>query len=69
MSYALGKTPLSVRMDRYLDEFCPFMGITPTYIPIHPTELAKLNDKASFSGVYRSLQMLPLGSRTPYGPA
>ena len=63
MKYTLGKTPLAVRMDRYLDEYCPWLGIEPKYIPIHPKEFDKLLESASFSGIYRGLQMLPLGVR------
>lgn len=63
MKYPLGKTPLSVRMDRYLDEFCDFYGVEPKYIPIHPKEYRALLDSPKFSGVYRELQILPLGTR------
>ena len=63
MNYGLGKTPLTVRMDRYLDEFCPFYGVEPKYIPIHPTEYFALLENPKFSGVHRGLQILPLGLR------
>jgi len=63
MRYPQGKTPLTVRMDRYLDEFCPWVGREPKYIPIHPKEYMQLLESAKFSGVYRGLQILPLGVR------
>ena len=57
-AYAMGKTPLNVRMDRYILWFSP-----TKYIPIHPKEYAILADKASFKDVYRGLKILPLGVR------
>ena len=63
--YTIGKTPLGVRIERYLDS--GLMLPDQKYIPIHPKEYAALAEKASFSGVYKDgdeqWQILPLGSR------
>ena len=50
MQYPLGKTPLSVRIARYVEWFAP-----QSYIPIHPTEYWKL---MATNGGYKELQGL-----------
>ena len=54
--FAMGKTPLNVRLDRYIQHYAP-----TKYIPIHPKEYAELMDQKSFNPIYRGLQILPLG--------
>ena len=66
--YSMGKTPLSVRVARYVDEYTFVQGVKPKYIPIHPKEYNVLEQNASFTGVAECwgtrYLMLPLGVRT-----
>ncbi len=65
--YPLGKTPLSVRVARFVDEYTFVHGRKPKYIPIHPTEYNKLVESAAWTGVAECwgtrYLMLPLGVR------
>lgn len=60
-TYPFGKTPLKVRVARYIKNYQP-----ARFIPIHPTEYNKLADSARFTGKWPGGYLLvPLG----YNPA
>jgi hypothetical protein len=59
MHYALGKTPLQERIQRYLDWF----GKPAKFIPIHPKEYTTLLDKS-----YREFQRLEKHFGQPIRP-
>ena len=65
--FGFGKTPLSVRVARFVDEYTFTNGHKPKYIPLHPTEYNKLADSAAWTGVAECwgtrYLMLPLGVR------
>ena len=67
MKYAFGKTPLQVRMERWVEEYTWINGFKPAYVPIHPKEYADLAESPRFSGIANvhgtCYQMLPLGIR------
>jgi hypothetical protein len=52
-SYPLGKTPLAVRVERYIEWHRWTHGSIPGSVPIHPKELSKLWDSQKFNGTIK----------------
>jgi len=65
--FAFGKTPLSVRVARFVDNYTFTHGVKPKYIPLQPTEYNRWAESAAWTGVAECwgtrYLMLPLGVR------